>query len=320
VHQGNPNAQLVVGALALDNFDEASAPAGYPGAGKGGVFNARFLSELLQYMQANPLPNGERYFDVMSFNYYDIYGPYWQGQAEGVGITAKTNAVRKQLSDAGMQAPLMVGETGEDSSILGTEGQSENGIKILIRALASNLTHVVWWTFRDFPDSAPPPSNTWKYGLLDQDNQPKPMYAAYQTASKQLTGASYVQPLAVEGGEGFLFNRGGAGIGVVWSSSDTPVTIAFAANVLQVTDLYGGAQVVADLYRTRISELMRAVTWSIFPLTSRSSRRWARVRCVALYIGGRSSPTILRLINLFGAIPTSPLVISRRPDWCRTFL
>ena len=55
-----------------------------------------------------------------------------------------------------------------------------------------------------------------------------------------------VQPLAVEGGEGYLFNKGGAGVGVVWSSSDNPVNIAFAANVLQVTDLYGASQVIAD--------------------------------------------------------------------------
>ena len=98
--------------------------------------------------------------------------------------------MRKQLTDAGLAAPLMVGETGEDSYTLGNEGRIKNGIKILVRALTSNLTHVVWWTFQDFADSAPPPSNTWKYGLIDQSNTPKPMYAAYQTVSKQLSGAA----------------------------------------------------------------------------------------------------------------------------------
>ena len=246
IHESNPNAQLVLGALALDNFDEATAPSGYPGGGKGGVFNAKFLPDLLQYIQANPLPNGEKYFDVASFNFYGIYGPYWQRQAQGMGVIAKANAVRKMLDDAGVDARMMVGETGEDSYTDGNDKQSENGIKLLVRGLAGNLMHMVWWTYQDFPDSASPPSNTWKYGLIDQDGKPKPMYAAYQNVSKQLTGATYVQPLAVEGGEAYLFNKGGGGIGVVWSSSDNPVTIAFSANVIQVTDMYGGSQVIAD--------------------------------------------------------------------------
>lgn len=246
VHETNPNALLVMGALALDNFDEASAPPGYPGGGRGGVFNARFLPELLAHMQANPLPNGERYFDVISFNFYAIYGPYWQSQAEGISVAAKTNYVRKLLSDAQMNVPLMVGETGEDAYSIGNEAQSENGVKTFVRGLASGLTHVVWWTFQDFADSSPPPRNTWKYGLLDQDGKPKPMYAAYQNVSKQLTGAVFLQALQVQGGEGYLFEKAGAGIGVVWSSTDAPVTIAFSAQTLQVTDMYGGVRALVD--------------------------------------------------------------------------
>ncbi len=246
VHETNPNALLVMGALAMDNFDEASAPPTYPGGGRGGVFNARFLADLVAFMQANPLPNGERYLDVVSFNFYSIYGPYWQRQAQGVGIAAKTNFVRKLLGDAGINVPLMVGETGEDSYSIGNERQSENAVKTFVRGLASELTHIVWWTYQDLADSSPPPTNTWKYGLLDQDGKPKPMYAAYQTVSKQLTGATFLQALQVQGGEGYLFEKGGAGIGVVWSSSDAPVTIAFSANTLQVTDMYGGVRALVD--------------------------------------------------------------------------
>ncbi len=246
VHDTNPRAQLGTGALAFDNFDEATAPPGYPGAGKGGKFNANFPSDLFRYIAAHPLPNGDKYFDILSFNFYQIYGPYWERQAGGNGISAKANMLNRLMSEAGIRAPLLVSETGEDSYVVGTQKQSEYISKTYARGLASGIVAVVWWTFQDFPDSNPPPSNTWKYGLIDQAQVPKPAYAAYQTASQQLTGATYLQPLAVQGGEGYLFNKDGGGKAVLWSASDAPVTVAFAAAQVQVTDMYGAQKVIAD--------------------------------------------------------------------------
>src|SRR5581483_11691515 len=52
IHQANPNALLVTGALAFDNFDKASLPPGYPGGGQGGTFNYNFAPQLFAYMQA----------------------------------------------------------------------------------------------------------------------------------------------------------------------------------------------------------------------------------------------------------------------------
>lgn len=245
IHQANPNAQLVMGAVAFDNFDQATAPEGYPGGGNGGLFNSHFLEQLFAYMQANPLAAGEKYFDVLGFNYYGIYGPFWQRTAGGIGLSAKVNALQKLLRQYGLQAGLLVSETGDDSVRLGNDGQSEYAVKTFVRGLASGVTHIIWWTFQDFPDSNPPPSNTWKYGLIDQNASPKPSYAAYQNMVQELSGASYVQPLQVEGGEGYVFDKGGAKA-VLWSSSDTPVTLAFSAHTLQVKDMYGAVRAVPD--------------------------------------------------------------------------
>lgn len=246
IHRANPDAELVLGALAFDNFDEATAPPGYPGAGKGGSFNAQFLANLLKYMQANPPDAGAKYFDILSFNFYPIYGAYWESQVGGAGIRAKANMLIKMLRDANVTPRLLVSETGDDSSSAGNEAQSRYVTEAYVRGLASGLVAMVWWTFRDFSDSAPPPTNTWKYGLIDQNDKPKPAYAAYKTVAHKLTGARFLNALSVQGGEGYLLSQGDAGIAIAWSSSDTPVTITFSGSALLVTDLYGTEHKLLD--------------------------------------------------------------------------
>jgi len=246
LHAGNPDAKLVVGAIAFDNFDQATAPPGYPGGGNGGIFNAKFLDNLFAYMQANPPPPGERYFDLLGFNYYNIYGPYWEGRSEGKGVSAKANALTKLMQQYGLAAPLLVSETGDDSGTIGDDAQSAFLAKTFVRGMESNIAHMIWWTFQDFPDTAPPPSNTWKYGLIDQNAKPKPSYSAFQTVAKLLGDAQFVQPLNVRGGEGYLFNKDGAGVAVLWSSSAEPISVSFVGNVLNVTDMYGAVRAVSD--------------------------------------------------------------------------
>ncbi len=247
LHEVSPQAELLVGALAYDNFDEASAPPGYPGGGNGGSFNYHFPEQLFDFIRANPLPNNERYFDNVSFNFYSIYGPFWERQGNGgFGVSAKANALQKLLNTYGLTGGLMVSETGADSLSLGNDAQSEIAVKTFTRGLSNGLKHMVWWTYQDFPDSNPPPSNTWKYGLIDQDVNPKPAYTAYQTMVNQLNGAAYLQPLGVEGGEGYVFSQNGVGKAVVWSSSDTPVTVAFSGKTLQVSSMYGVVKAIVD--------------------------------------------------------------------------
>ena len=246
IHAGNPDAKLVVGAIAHDNFDKATVPPGYPGAGEGGIFNARFLDNVFGYMQANPPPPGEKYFDLLGFNFYNIYAPYWETQTGGKGVSAKADALNKKMAQYGLAAPLFVSETGDDSVTIGDAAQSAFLVKTFVRGTSSNIAHMVWWTFQDFPDSAPPPSNTWKYGLIDQNLSPKPAYNAFHTVVRMLSNAKYVQPLSVPGGEGYLFEQGGAGMAVVWSFSESPVTLSFSGNVLNVTDMYGVGRTVAD--------------------------------------------------------------------------
>ncbi len=246
LHAANPRAQLVLGPLAFDNFDSATAPSGYPGGGQGGIFNAHFLDQLFSYMQAQPLPPGEKYLDLLGFNYYDIYGSYWEGRAAGKGVAAKANFLAALLRQYGFTAPLLVSETGADSLSLGDDAQSAFLVRTFARGLSVPLAHVVWWTFQDFADTAPPPVNTWKYGLLNQDAQPKPAYRAYQTVAGLLRGAQFVQALNISGGEGYLFQQNRAGLAVLWATSSAPVTVSFIGQTLNVTDMFGAARAIAD--------------------------------------------------------------------------
>lgn len=246
IHQTNPNAVLITGAVAFDNFSEGTVPSGYPGGGKGGTFNYHFLEQLFGYVQANPLPGGDKYFDLVGFNFYGIYGPYWESQTGGIGVGAKVDMLKRLMNNAGISAPLLLSETGSNSKTVGDEEQSLFAVKTLTRSLANGVSHVVWWTFQDVEDAKPPPFNTWKFGLIDENQKPKPSYNAFQTLTHQLTGASFGGPLQVAGGEGYLFSQDKTDKAVVWSASDQPTTITFSGKALQVTDTYGTVHTVQD--------------------------------------------------------------------------
>lgn len=52
--------------------------------------------------------------------------------------------------------------------------------------------------------------------------------------------------LSIDGGEGYLFNKSGAGVAIVWSASAEPITVSFAGNALQITDMFGAARAITD--------------------------------------------------------------------------
>src|SRR5260221_11976070 len=86
VHLANRNAMLTSGAFAYDSFDTTSAPPGYPGGGNLGSFNYHFMDNVFTYMAAHPLSAGQKYMDMVLFNYYDRYGTYyWEKIMPGYG-------------------------------------------------------------------------------------------------------------------------------------------------------------------------------------------------------------------------------------------
>ncbi len=264
VHDANPNARVAVGALAFDNFDEASAPATYPGGGNGGKFNYNFPGELFTYMKNHPLSPGQKYMDMVLFNYYDIYGRYWEANAPGRGIQAKAAALKKKMQSAGVPVvPLFVTETGEDSISIGLQGQARCLDITFVRGAAAKLAGVVWWTFQDFPDDADWPYNTWKFGIVNQNRQPKPSYNALVTLTTELNGYVYKKTLSntanLRGVEAYRFAKGKSAKFVVWSSTYQSTSYdpecswprvsklaKFDAKKIRVVDYLGNAKTIKD--------------------------------------------------------------------------
>lgn len=231
VHTNNPNALLANGAVAFDNFNKATAPSGYPGGGKDGLFNYNFTTALYTYMAKHPLPKHEKYMDLQLLNYYDIYGSaWWEKVAAGHGVQAKAAALRSRMKSAGIPiVPLFVSETGEPSikSWIGLSGQARCLDIAMVRGAATKLKGMIWWTFRDFSDSDPFPRNTWKYGIVDQNQVPKPSYTSLQTLATELNGYKYKKTLSDTTGfgnvEAYQFKNKKQIKVVVWSNSlNTP--------------------------------------------------------------------------------------------------
>ena len=221
VHAANPNAQFAMGAMSYDNFNVGTAPSDYPGGGNGGLFNSYFASDLFKYMKNNPLSNGEKYMDMVLFNFYNLYGPYWQKKSSGYGIQAKAKVLRKLMTDSGIPVvPLFVTETGERPTRdwVGLDGQARCLNRTMVRGAAVKLTGIIWWTFRDSIDNP-----DWKYGIVNQNLQPKPSYTALQTLVTELNGLEYSKTKSnktgFKGVESYYFVGGGMKKYVVWAFS-----------------------------------------------------------------------------------------------------
>lgn len=263
VHAANPKALVATGALAFDNFNEATAPSGYPGAGIGGSFNYDFLTDLTNTMKNNPRPAGEKFMDMLLFNYYDLYGTwYWKNVASGEGVQAKASVLRQRLAQANLKGvKLFVSETGSESYSNGVDGQARCLTLNLVRGAAAKLKGVIWWTFKDFDDTSAQP--TWKYGIVDQNYQRKLAHSALKTLVTELNNYKYNGTLSGQTDfqdiEAYRFASGGKFKYLVLSSSIASQAkrsncvwdrntrlVKFDANSLRVVTYIGKAKTVRD--------------------------------------------------------------------------
>jgi alpha-L-arabinofuranosidase len=228
IKAANPQAKLVFGGLALDNFEP------------NGPFDPDFLDDVLATCQ------GHDCFDVMNYHYYPPFRSRWASY--GMGIIGKANYVRQKLVAYGFSdTPIVCTETswvsGADWG--SNELQSRYTVKAYVRGMAAGLDVVVWYRIDDRDDSSLP-------GLLDKSLQAKPAYSAFQNMTGMLEGAVYQRLLTLaetnsDQIEGYVFQAYGDRLDVVWTEDDTlydpdddpwlPLTVQ--AGTLRVVDKFG---------------------------------------------------------------------------------
>lgn len=172
IKAANPRAQLVMGGVALDWFED-----------EGGAFDRNFLDDMLTAC-AQPC------FDVASFHYYPVFRANWE--AYGRDIIGKANGFRQLLAAHGYQRPVMSSETGwvYGHSWGGADIQARYVPKTLVRGIAAGLLTTSWYAMTDSDPSLP--------GLLGgyfPSFQERPGYAALQVLYHELHAAKYQRAL-----------------------------------------------------------------------------------------------------------------------------
>ncbi len=230
----DPEAQIVLGGLAYDWWEDASPP---------GPFVREFLDEVL-------LKGGGDYFDVMNFHYYPNHRSDWEPY--GTDIIGKVNYLRDKLArDYGVSKPFICTETGmwSDEFHQGSdELQSRYVPQVFARSSAAELGIVIWFTLIDDDD---PFARKW--GLLNPDLSSKPAYDAYRTLSRQLSPFEYAHTLtATETGteqiEAYEFAAAGGStrIVVAWTEDELDHEMVLVSDQVVLVDKFGAESVILD--------------------------------------------------------------------------
>lgn len=235
----DPNAKLIMGGIAYDNFQE-----------DGGPFNRNFVDGFLS-------AGGGQYLDYFNFHYY-VQNIHW------CSLTAKLNELRAKLAAHNVDVPIITSETGFTSS---RDHQSDPDTQSLYvaqtyaQALGERMSSVAWFAAKDFQTDVPGWQLFKDSGLMDINGNFKPSYQAYKTAVAALGQRSPVRALAASDGvsapmRGYEFASDASHPGALWAlwawdlsvyglcgsnppARDFAIPPSKAPKVSRVLDMYG---------------------------------------------------------------------------------
>ena len=190
IRAANANAQVLLGGLSYDNFEE-----------NGGHFSRSFLDDVLK-------AGGGEYFDIMNFHSYPLFGPDWimemnpdcvkTSSCEGPGLLEKTEYIRQELAAYKLTKPVIITESGwhSDGAIdlpSTPEIQARYVTELYVQSKAAGVNATIFFALVK-PDNYP-----YDAGLITRDDPPKPKksYTAYQTADSWLSDAKFIRRLTV---------------------------------------------------------------------------------------------------------------------------
>ncbi len=225
VKQANPEAKVLLGALAYDNWPL-----------DGGKFDPWFFDQVLD----SKAGNGKNYFDIINFHYYYAWAWKWDNGLYNNGVIAKAGYLRQEYMDKtgdAISKPVMLSEIGSPSSgpasdkqDYSLQKQADDVFKEMTRAMSAGLSPIIWFMGVDQTG----PSWERKYGLLANDLTMKPGYYSYQTFTREMAGAQYVghENPALTSVESYEFLVKGRRQTVLWETQETTAKIPLKTNVV----------------------------------------------------------------------------------------
>jgi hypothetical protein len=222
----NPNTVIVAGGLLLDRPQTTDPNYGRP---------ELFLEGVLMDGAADS-------FDIVAYHSYPSYrlqnvdydqypGDVWTSL--GGRTTGKARYLRELMARYGVSKPLWLNETGllctpsaaacDPPSASFFEAQADMMVRIMSRAAADGIQQVSWYTL-DGPG--------WRSsGLLDENQNPRPAFDAYQRLIATVGRYSRVSQVNDYGAEveAYRFVKSDSVIDVVWSRSGGATTISVPA-------------------------------------------------------------------------------------------
>jgi hypothetical protein len=235
MHNANPDAVVLIGGLAYDNFTS-----------NGGHFVQGFLDGVLKRLNSSH-GGAAATLGGVAFHYYPIDTGRWPT------IKEKTLEIRGIMTANGVGGlPMLVPEMGYWSTIVpgnpvynSSEAQQARVlVQMYVRGLAVGLRQMSWFAVFDYGTSL----GTETHGLFRGTDlgSPKPSYSAYKTLTAELHGAHYASLAPGAGVEGYVFNMPNATQkSVVWATGAS-ATFTLHQTCLRRVDYVGNVVVVGD--------------------------------------------------------------------------
>lgn len=234
IHQANPKAQVLIGGLAYDWFED-----------EGGYFVRSFFPDTLNALQAYP-GGAKAYLDAVAFHFYPISSTRWPT------IREKALELRGIMQQYGIgDLPLICPEMGywsaEEAGSSPTM-QANRLVQMFVRGLSVGLQHMSWFTVFDASPDLVAKQPTEEHGLFwGQDlNNPKPSYWAYKAMARELAYAHYSRQLQAANVEGYVFQVSASREKTVLWAKTTSALVSFPGSCLKVTQLLGPTQDIRD--------------------------------------------------------------------------
>lgn len=238
IKAADPRAKVLIGGLLLD-CDPTNPPAGKdctPG---------NFLEGILHN-------GGAPYFDIVSFHGYPQYGgslhndlqfPSWAHR--GGVVLGKIHFLREVMAKYGVDKPIIHTEGSLTCPETTTaycnppgsafnEAQADYVVWLYVRNWANDIMGTIWYQFDGLG---------WRSsGMLDANQQPKPVYNAYKFLTEELGGAGYERRITQYTGlDAYEFRTTDKRIWVMWAPDGQQRTITLPAGFVKAYDKYGAA-------------------------------------------------------------------------------